>query len=114
VRSALHIEIHLLTLCFVFVLVAEILILGMNSLVGTIPESIGLVTNLGTSICSLLYRCENAKDVELIPLYRLRPTVELIVQENQHTGTLPLSLFDLTTLGKEIQLSFGVSIHVRF
>lgn len=81
---------------------------------GPIPESIGFVTNLGTSVFALLYRCEQVEDVELMPLYRLRPTVEFAIEENQHTGTLPLSLFNLTTLRKASHLSFAVSIHVRF
>jgi hypothetical protein len=80
--------------CFVHhVWFVEIFWLGQNYLVGSIPESIGLVTNLGTSVFSLLYRCENVEDVELIALYRLRPTVEFAIDENRHTGTLPLSLF---------------------
>jgi hypothetical protein len=50
---------------------AEALIVSQNSLVGSIPDTIGLLTKLGASVSPLRNQFETY--VELLTVYLLRP-----------------------------------------
>jgi len=86
----------LVALTIVYGEFTEVLGTARNMLGGPLPPTMYLMTNLGTFVASILAETFQWKS-NLTFSCRIE---ELVSQENQHTGTIPSALYDMTSLSK--------------
>lgn len=88
--------------CIAWLPSSEILYLGNNSLTGTIPSQIGLLTDLSKSRETLLqpFCLDPTSLASLTPCLRLPSTARLSLSGNRLTGTIPSEIHLLTKLSE--------------